>query len=321
MRSFWSGELVWGFIQIPVKLYTATKELTPQFHQLHGACGTRISMVRRCDKCQKDLAFEEIVKGHEVAPGEYVAFTKEEIAELNEFDGKGAIQILHTVAPSGVNPVFLDTTYWVGPASKRANAYITLRDELTAGNLVAIATVALRTRVRLCLLAAQAGLITLTTLHYAAEVVEAKEIVPPDIVVREQERTAARALLVSMTDDFRPESHNDEYVKKLLAAVQEKVEGGQTVDGGSPMGGAAPGGEVVDLAEMLERSIRARDAANKAAGKGSPGKADNDAKPEAPKAEGKADNDAKPEAPKAEGKGKGKGKKEREGHTPSRRAS
>ena len=83
MRAFWSGEIAFGLVTIPAKLYTATKDLTPQFHQLHKECGTRISMVRRCPKCSKDLAWEEIGKGYEVAKGEYALFTKEELAKLD----------------------------------------------------------------------------------------------------------------------------------------------------------------------------------------------------------------------------------------------
>ena len=56
MRAFWSGEIAFGLVTIPAKLYTATKDLTPQFHQLHKECGTRINLVRRCPKCDRQLA-------------------------------------------------------------------------------------------------------------------------------------------------------------------------------------------------------------------------------------------------------------------------
>jgi hypothetical protein len=56
MRAIWSGEIAFGLVTIPAKLYSATKDLTPQFHQLHKECGTRIQLVRRCPKCSRDLA-------------------------------------------------------------------------------------------------------------------------------------------------------------------------------------------------------------------------------------------------------------------------
>jgi DNA end-binding protein Ku len=275
MRAFWSGELaLGGCISIPVKLYTSSKDATPKFHQLHKSCGTPINLVRRCAKCNIDLAWEDIAKGHEVAPNEYAVFTKEELADLEGTENKGLIQVLHTVAPSGISPVFLDATYWVGAASKRANAYITLRDALAGGDLVAIATVQLRTRLRLAMLGAQAGLITLTTLHYSEELVDSKEIVPPDIMVRDRERGLALQLLKTLEDDFRPEDIRDEYVKRLVEAVQEKVEAGETKVDTSEGAGSAPAsagkkpGQVVDLEELLKKGIEAAARRNKGKGKG-----------------------------------------------------
>jgi len=91
MRAFWSGEIAFGLVTIPAKLYTATKDLTPQFHQLHKECGTRIQLVRRCPKCHRDLAWEEIGKGYEVGKGEYALFSKEELAKIEGDDTAGAI--------------------------------------------------------------------------------------------------------------------------------------------------------------------------------------------------------------------------------------
>ena len=103
MRAFWSGEIAFGLVTIPAKLYTATKDLTPQFHQLHKECGSRITMVRRCPKCNKDLAWEEIGKGYEVAKNEYALFTKEELAKLEGDDTGGTIEIVEFVDPLEVD--------------------------------------------------------------------------------------------------------------------------------------------------------------------------------------------------------------------------
>jgi DNA end-binding protein Ku len=322
MRAFWTGEIGLGIIPIPVKMYSATKDLTPQFHQLHSACGTRISTVRRCVACERDVGYDEIVKGHEVAPNEYVPFTKEELAELSDFDGKGVIRIVHTVALTGVDPLYLDTPYYLAPATKRVAAFNLLRNGLAKSGLVAIAIVALRTRPKLCMLAAHANLIALTTMHYAAEIIDAKEIAPPEIPLREQDAVQVQVLLDTMVEEFHPENHDDAYVKKLAAAVQEKVEEGQTTTGSASSAGASsapkPGGEIVDLAEMLAQSIKAR-AEAKARAEGAEGKSGKPASaPEAPAAP------AAPAAPEASAasapKDKSKGKR-REGRTPSRRAS
>ena len=116
MRSFWSGEISFGLVTIPAKLYTATKDLTPQFHQLHKVCGTRVTMVRRCPKCNRDLAWDEIGKGYEVSKGEYALFSREELAKLDGDDSGGAIEIVEFVDPLEVDLAYVEKSYWVGPA-------------------------------------------------------------------------------------------------------------------------------------------------------------------------------------------------------------
>ncbi len=58
MRALWSGEIAFALVTIPTKLYAATRNLTPKFHLVHKACGTRVQMVRRCPKCEVDLSWD-----------------------------------------------------------------------------------------------------------------------------------------------------------------------------------------------------------------------------------------------------------------------
>ena len=111
MRAFWSGEIACGLVTIPAKLYTATKDMTPQFHQLHKECGTRIQLVRRCPKCHRDLAWEEIGKGYEVSKNEYALFTKEELAKLDGDEAGGSIEIVEFVDPLEVDLAYVEKSY------------------------------------------------------------------------------------------------------------------------------------------------------------------------------------------------------------------
>jgi DNA end-binding protein Ku len=272
MRAFWSGSIEWGMLAIPVKLYTASKDSAPKFHRLHKACNQRITVVNRCDKCEVDVPWEDIVSGHEVAEGEYVAFTKEELGEIKESD-KSVIQILHTTAVEGMTPNLFNTTYWIGSGAKRAKAYGLLRDVLEKSGAVAIGSVTLRTRPRLCMIGAQAGLLTLTTLHYHEEMVDGRELVPPALETSSKEQELAITLVRDQMQDFDSEAHTDDYARKLAEAVAEKVDGGEVVPvDGQDKKKSAGGGAVVDLEELLKRSVAG------AAGKG---KAVKDAKAKA----------------------------------------
>jgi DNA end-binding protein Ku len=180
MRAFWSGEIAFGLVTIPAKLYTATKDLTPQFHQLHKECGTRITMVRRCPKCNRDLPWDEIGKGYEVAKGEYTLFTKEELAKLDGDDSAGTIEIVEFVNPLEVDLAYVEKSYWVGPGSKNVRGYQLLRSVLDDVKRVALAKVKIRTRTRLGLLRPRGRLFSLDMMRFAEELVPGDEIAPAE---------------------------------------------------------------------------------------------------------------------------------------------
>lgn len=261
MRSFWSGEITFGLVTIPAKLYTATKDLTPQFHQLHKECGTRISLVRRCPKCNRDLAWEEIGKGYEVSKGEYALFSREELAKLDGDETGGAIEIVEFVDPLEVDLAYVEKSYWVGPGSKNVRGYELLRSVLDDTKKVALSKVKLRTRTRLALLRPRGRLFSLDMMRFAEELLSADEIAPSEgKEASEREKQLALHLVNELSGPFDPAKHPDEYRSAVLAAVEEKVEAGEVAreeaaEGAAPQPGAT-GAQVIDLAELLSKSIR-----------------------------------------------------------------
>lgn len=263
MRSFWSGEIAFGLVTIPAKLYTATKDLTPQFHQLHKECGTRINLVRRCPKCNRDLGWDEIGKGYEVSKGEYALFSKEELAKLDGEESAGTIEIVEFVDPLEVDLAYVEKSYWVGPGGKNARGYELLRSVLAETKKVALAKVRLRTRTRLALLRPRGRLFSLDMMRFAEELVAADEIIPGDTkAANPREKQLALHLIDELSGPFDAAKHPDEYRSAVLAAVEEKVEAGEvshdTTDTAepAPAPGASTGAKVIDLAELLSRSIQ-----------------------------------------------------------------
>ncbi len=262
MRSFWSGEIAFGLVTIPAKLYTATKDLTPQFHQLHKEDGGRVTMVRRCTKCQRDLAWDEIGKGYEVAKGEYALFSKEELAKLDGGDEEGGtIDIVEFVDPLEVDLAYVEKSYWVGPGSKNVRGYELLRAVLDETKKVALAKVKLRTRTRLALLRPRGRLFSLDMMRYAEELVPGDEIAPSEgKAAQPREKQLALHLIEELSGPFDPAKHPDEYRSAVLAAVDQKVEAGQVSKDGTAEpeapAAAATGAQVIDLAELLSRSIQ-----------------------------------------------------------------
>ncbi len=260
MRAFWSGEIAFGLVTIPTKLYTATKDLTPQFHQLHKECGTRINLVRRCPKCAKDLAWEEIGKGYEVSKGEYALFTKEELAKLEGEDEGGTIEIVEFVDPLEVDLAYIEKSYWIAPGSKNVRGFDLLRSVLEETKKVALSKVKLRTRTRLALVRPRGRLFSLDMMRFAEELVAGDELAPAEQKAPSpREKQLALHLVDELSGPFDPAKHPDEYRNKVLAAVDEKVEAGEVSreEQAAEAPAAAKGAQVIDLAELLSRSIKA----------------------------------------------------------------
>jgi len=260
MRAIWSGEIAFGLVTIPAKLYSATKDLTPQFHQLHKECGSRISQVRRCPKCARDVQWEEIGKGYEVSRGEYALFSKEELDKIEGADAAGGIDIAEFIDPSEVDLAYIDKSYWVGPGGKSARGFDLLRAVLTQSKKVALAKVKIRTRTRLALLRPRQNLFALDMMRYSEELVSPNDIVVPDSKpVTPRELQLAEDLVKQLTGPFDPARHPDEYRTAVLAAVDKKVEADElardTAEEGERQAAAAGGGKVIDLAELLSRSL------------------------------------------------------------------
>ena len=262
MRAFWSGEIAFGLVTIPAKLYTATKDMTPQFHQLHKECGTRIQLVRRCPKCHRDLAWEEIGKGYEVSKGEYALFSKEELAKIEGDDTAGAIEIVEFVDPLEVDLAYVEKSYWVGPGGKNVRGYELLRTVLDEKKKVALSKVRLRTRTRLALLRPRGRLFSLDMMRFAEELVPGDELAPAAAKeVTPRERQLAVHLVDELSGPFDPAKHPDEYRSAVLAAVDEKVEAGEVsrdagVESEATTHAETTGAQVIDLAELLSRSIK-----------------------------------------------------------------
>ncbi len=285
MRAFWSGEIAFGLVTIPAKLYTATKDLTPQFHQLHKECGTRISLVRRCPHCARDVGWDEIGKGYEVSKGEYALFTKEELAKLDGDETAGAIEIVEFVDPLEVDLAYVEKSYWVGPGGKNLRGYELLRSVLKDTKRVGLCKVRLRTRTRLALLRPRGRMYSLDMMRFAEELVPGEEIAPSEGAkdASDREKQLALHLIDELSGPFDPAKHPDEYRSAVLAAVDEKVEAGEvsrdaTEAGETPAQAEAKGAQVIDLAELLSRSIKSANKPGPAKAV-HPGEADAEAEP------------------------------------------
>jgi DNA end-binding protein Ku len=256
MRAIWNGEIAFGLVAVPVKLYSATKDQTPRFHLIHKECGARVQMKRWCPKEDIEVPWEEIEKGYEVSKGRYAKFSKEEIEDLEGEDAAEGIDIAEFVDPTEIDLAMIEKSYWVGPAGKTTRSYELLRSAMEKSGKVAIARVKIRTRTRLAVLRPRDGRFSLDTIRFGNEMVPANEVeVPSHKMKSGKELDLALDLIDRMTGAFDPTAHPDTYRKVVLKAVEQKEATDEMAEDEATDEPKSKRGKVVDLAEMLSKSL------------------------------------------------------------------
>ncbi len=258
MRAMWRGEISFGLVMIPIRLYAATEHRDVTFRQVHRADGGRIKFRRICSACGEEIPFSDVAKGYELPDGEMVVLTDDDMADL-PLPTAHSIEVLHFSPVEQVDPIMWERSYYTEPEPKGARAYALLRDALDRSGMVAIARVALRQRETLAAVRARDGLLVLATLLWPDEIrVPEFDFLEEDVEVRSQELRMASSLIDSMTVDFDPSQHTDKYREALEQLVAAKVEGHE-VAAPPPPREEQP---VPSLADALRASLAAAGAAD-----------------------------------------------------------
>ena len=162
-----------------------------------------------------------------------------------------------------IDLAYIDKSYWVGPGGKSSRGFTLLREALEKSKRVALAKTKLRTRTRLAILRPRGKIFALEMMRYADEIVSDGEIDVPESpkAATEREMGLALDLVKTLSGPFDPAKHPDEYRAAVEAAVEEKVASDdlarqETTGEAAPEAPAAAGGKVIDLAELLSRSLK-----------------------------------------------------------------
>jgi DNA end-binding protein Ku len=239
---------------IPVKLYTATETKDIAFRQVHREDGGRIRFRRFCTIDDQEVPYEDVAKGYELADGEIVILTEEDMAELPLPTTKN-IEVVQFCPAEQLDPILFNRSYYLEPEAAGARAYSLLREALEQSGKIAIAQVALRQRESLAILRARDGVLVLETLLWPDEVrVPDFGFLSDNIEVRPQELRMAESLIESMTLDFDPDEYHDSYREALQELVAAKVEGREVIQ---PREAGPAEEEPSSLADALRASLAA----------------------------------------------------------------
>ncbi|MEA2352099.1 MAG: end-binding protein Ku [Thermoleophilaceae bacterium] len=253
-RSIWTGAISFGLVNVPVKLYSAVSKKNVRFHQLHESDGVRIQQKRVCPADGEEVPWDDIVKGYEISPDQYVVVTPEELEALDPKKTK-TIDIEEFVDLEEIDPLFYDHPYYLLPGQGAAKPYKLLADAMKDANKVAIARVVIRTKEQLVAIRPHGDILAMATMNFADEVVDPDsfdEAPGDDIDTTKRELDMARQLIASLTSQFEPSKYHDEYREAVLGLIEKKAEGQEVV-----LQPAEEPEQVPDLMAALEASLAA----------------------------------------------------------------
>jgi DNA end-binding protein Ku len=258
MRTIWNGSISFGLVNIPVGLALATapkaRSSDVSFRLLHRECQTPIKQKRWCPVHDREVGPDEIVKGWEVAKGEFVIVEDADIEAIQEADDSRAIEISRFVALDEVDPVYFDRTYYLAPASAPAarRPYVLLLEALKDTGMAAVGRFILRGNETFCLIRPRGEALALETLFVAEDVRSQAEIeeAVEETKVKKPELDLARQVIDSLVAEFDPSELQSTYRRDLRALLESKLSG-------KPLAKPeeVPEAPVIDLMEALRASV------------------------------------------------------------------
>ena len=260
MRSIWKGEVSFGLVNVPVKVYSATEDHDLHARQVDKKDGVRIRYKKVRDDNGEEVEFSDIAKAYESEDGEMVILTKEDLASL-PVEQSHEIEVTEFVPADQVDPVAFDSAYFLEPASRSNRAYVLMREALESTDRLAICTFTLRNRTRLCALRVYKDILMLQTLLWPDEIRPAiLEGLDKEAKVRPQEVKMAASLIETMAADFEPEKYEDDYQNQLKELIEAKAAGGEafTVEEREEASDDDGDDEVADLLAALRASVKDR---------------------------------------------------------------
>jgi DNA end-binding protein Ku len=260
MRTTWNGSLSFGLVNIPVGLAPATKPSARHsdvsFRMLHRECGSPIKQKRWCPVHERDVESDELVRGWEVAKGQFVTVEDADLEAIEQHDTSRAIEISRFVRLEEVDPIYFDRTYFLVPASAEAQRrpYALLLEAMKDEQVAALGRFVLAGKEKLCLIRALGDALALETLFVHEDVKSHAEIdeALAAVEARGPELELARQIISSLSGSFEPEELRSEYRESLRELLEAKLQGHE-IQVPEPV---APT-PVIDLMEALRASVAA----------------------------------------------------------------
>lgn len=224
MRPVWSGALSFGLINIPIRLYSASYERTLNLDMLHKKDLSPIRYAKICKAEEKEVPYEEIVKGYEYEKGEYVIITDEDFELASSVNTK-LIEIDSFVNEDEVDTMLYDKPYFLEPGKGASKAYSLLNEALKKSNRVGVGIYVFHTKQHVGLIKPHGKALILQQLRYVSELKDLSEIELPAAKAQPKELNMALKLIEQMEDHFQAEKYKDTHTEELMSIIAQKTKG------------------------------------------------------------------------------------------------
>src|SRR5499427_2586210 len=245
--SVWKGHLTFGLVSFPIRLFSAARSETVSFNLLHKDDHSRIKQVVFCQQEDKPVPRSELVKGYE--KDHYVVVDDEDIKKVAPKTAK-VMEILEFVKADQVDPIYLESSYYVAPDEGGEKPYALLFQALRESKYYAVAKVAMHNREHIIILRPGSKGILSHTMYFQDEIRQVEEFRTDTSLVKDKELAMAKMLISSLEADFEPQKYHDEYRLNLQQMIEAKIEGKKVV--ATPSEHVAP---VIDIMEALKKSL------------------------------------------------------------------
>jgi DNA end-binding protein Ku len=251
MHAIWKGTLSFGLVNIPVHLITASREKELSFVLLHKNDLSTVRYARICKKEDKEIPWNEIVKGYEFESGNYVVLNEQDFEKANLKKTK-SIEISGFVQENEIDSIYYVKPYFLEPGENAGAAYGLFCEALKRSGKVALAHYVLHHREHMAVVKAHKNSLVLNELRYNNELISVKELnLPETAEFKKKELDMALQLIEHLTTHFKPQEYKDTYIEELKALIKQKTKG-RTIH---PHGEQPKASKVQDIMSLLEASL------------------------------------------------------------------
>jgi DNA end-binding protein Ku len=270
-NAIWRGDISFGLVTDPVELRAAEESRQLAFKMLDRRNLAPVKQKRVNAVTGEEVPWDEVVKGYEYESGQYVVVTEDDFRAAN-VEATRTIDIFSMVLAEEIPLQYFDKPYYLTPANSAGarKAYAILRETLESSGYIGLAYIVIRSRQHAAALVPSGDALMLEMLRYPHELRSAADLdlprgEPADLGITEKELKLAGQLVDAMVDSFDPSALKDTYHDDLLSMIERKVATGEVETPPEVPEAPAEGGEVVDIMDLLKRSLESQKVAKKGA--------------------------------------------------------